>query len=184
MPLLASALVGFFLFSGVAAADPASAKAPDLPTFSVHLTGYNAVPGQTDSTPDITSIGAYSNPEVIAARSQDLADVLPYGTVVEIDGPAATSTTCGYRAVSPLIGYRVIGDAMNSKIKNSVDVLFATSANYVTLSGREVNASTLLGSCDDVTIRIVGRVDINHIPATAAALKQLIEGKSDIALAK
>ena len=184
MTFIASALMGVFLLSGaVAAVTPAYAQAPGAfaHTFSVHLTGYNAVPGQTDSTPYLTSIGAYSNPEVVAARSQDLASELPYGTIIAIEGPDSASDTCGYSAVDKLIGYRVIADAMNIKITNSVDILFSTKDNYLLDDGRTVNASRVLGSCDNVHIRVVGHVDVSNlknIPKTQADLVALVEGKS------
>ena len=60
--------MGFLLLSSGAAAMPARAAAPTLPSYTVTLTAYNAVPAQTDSNPLETASGAYSNPEVVAAR--------------------------------------------------------------------------------------------------------------------
>ena len=84
--LLLTALMGFLLLSGAMSAMPAHASAPTLPDYPVTVTAYNAVPEQTDSDPFTTASGAYSNPEVVAARSQDLADKLPFGTIIELEG--------------------------------------------------------------------------------------------------
>ncbi len=177
--------MGLFLFSGAAMAMPAPAQAPApvQPAYTVALTGYNAVPAQTDDDPLVTASGAYSNPEVVAARSQDLGDKLPFGTIIAIDGPAATSTTCGYNAVAPLVGYRVIEDTMNAHFSDRIDILFSTKAHYATADGTK-NASTVLGICPGATVRVVGHVDIDHIPKTQAALASLVEGRSaDLATA-
>ena len=178
--------MGLFLFSGAAMANPAPTQtpAPVQPAYTVALTGYNAVPAQTDDNPLVTASGAYSNPEVVAARSQDLAAELPFGTIVEIDGPAAAmSTTCGYGAVAPVVGYRVIADTMNARFSDRVDILFSTKAEYHTAGGMK-NASTVLGVCPSSTVRVVGHVDINRIPKTQSALAALVEGRSaDLATA-
>ena len=125
---------------------------------------------------------------MVAACSQDLAEELPYGTIIAIEAPGAKSPNCGYDAVSSLIGYRVIADAMNAKITNSVDILFDTKDNYILDDGRTVNASRVLGSCDNAGIRVVGYVDLAHVsnlPKTQADLVALVTGKSPgVALAK
>jgi 3D (Asp-Asp-Asp) domain-containing protein len=172
--------MGAFLFSGLSTAfAPAQAAVPDaIPAaYTVALTGYNAVPAQTKADPSTTANGGPSNPFVVAARSRDLAAELPYGTIIEIDGPAADSADCGYNAVAPLVGYRVITDTMNERIKNTVDILFSTKANYVLADSRKVNASALLGSCD-VSIKVVGHLDLTHVgdlPKTQADLAALVE---------
>src|SRR5262245_5115403 len=81
MPTITTALIGLFLLPGSAvtqAAFPAlaleSAKGETYETHTVLMTGYNAVPGQTDGDPHTTASGARSNPEIIAARSRDLAE--------------------------------------------------------------------------------------------------------------
>src|SRR3989344_6337080 len=151
MPLF-GALMGLFLFAGAAGALPASATAPQafVPSYIVTLTGYNAVPGQTDDTPFITASGAYTNPEVVAARSQDLKDELPFGTIIAITGPSTKSGTCGYGAVSDNIGYRVIADTMNVRYANRIDVVFGTKDRYLLPDGRTMNAASLLGVCTGV----------------------------------
>src|SRR3989344_6482555 len=104
------AFMGFFLLSGggpVALPVPA-APVPQAPGYAVTLTAYNAVPEQTDGDPLVTASGAYSNPAVVAARSQDLADELPFGTIIELDGPSTSQNNCGYSIVEPIIGYRLI----------------------------------------------------------------------------
>src|SRR3989344_4435964 len=98
------ALMAFFLLSGVVSAEPAninvgvvekSESAPAEPVqkaFSVALTGYNAVPEQTDSDPFMTASGAYSDPDLVVARSVDLAKKLPYGTVIQLVFPEGATT--------------------------------------------------------------------------------------------
>ncbi len=170
--------MGFLLLS--ANTTPVEAPAPTavLPSYSVTLTAYNAVEGQTDSDPLVTASGAYSNPEVVAARSVDLKDELPFGTVIELDAPADSQNTCGYGAVKGLIGYRVIADSMNPRYTERIDVLFDTKSNFIRPDGTSMNAGRILGICSGVTIRVVGKVDINHMPKTQAQLVALVTGKS------
>lgn len=176
------ALLGFSLLSGSLAVSPSLVGVP-TPAYTVSMTAYNAVPGQTDSNPLTTASGAYSNPEIIAARSRDLADKLPFGTVIEIAGPAADpKDTCGYDIVAPIIGYRVIEDTMNAKFTDRIDVLVGTKTNYIMADGKVKNAANVLGICDNVTIRVVGHVDINTLPKTQAALAELVTGKSGLAV--
>lgn len=173
--------MGFLLLSGM----PTHAMAPEAPSqpsFVVTLTAYNAVPAQTDSSPFETASGAYSNPEVVAARSQDLGDELPFGTIIEVDGSDATNTSCGYSVVHPVIGYRVIADAMNVKFTKRIDILLGTKADYSTMDKGMKNAAQVLGICKGVTVRVVGFVDINRIPKTQAQLAKII-GKTSYDLA-
>src|SRR4051812_33253604 len=116
--IIKTAVTGVFLLQAIAptalAMGTTATDTPEqltYPTLTVKMTAYNALPGQTDSTPDRTSIGAYTDPDIVAARSSDLADELPYGTVIEVV-PAATSTrkdpNCGRETVEDKIGLRVI----------------------------------------------------------------------------
>lgn len=80
------------------------------------LTVYNPVKGQTDSTPDRTSIGAKidtHNPlkHRWIALSQDLLKEYPYGSYVLISGTGIYDGK-----------WRVM-DCMNARYKNSADVL-------------------------------------------------------------
>lgn len=170
--------MGLFLLSGGTTPEPAPEPTPSVPTYAVTLTAYNAVPEQTDDTPFETASGAYSNPEVIAARSSNLASALPFGTIIAVEGPSAAQNTCGFGVVAPLIGYRVIADAMNPRYTDRIDVLFDTQSNYTLAGGREENAGTILGICRGVTIRVVGHVNINRIPKTQAELAALVGGNS------
>jgi 3D (Asp-Asp-Asp) domain-containing protein len=211
--IILGALTGFFLLSGGSMALTTPAVAPSLhqvqihsvegtagansvgrdttrpmpstlPSYGVTLTAYNAVPAQTDSDPFVTASGAYSNPEVVAARSVNLADELPFGTIIEIDGSNISSGgTCGYGTVVGRIGYRVIADAMNARYTNRVDVLFDTKANYMTADGTLRNAAGILGVCKGTTVRVVGYIDIRQIPRTQAELASIVSGSGrDIAL--
>jgi 3D (Asp-Asp-Asp) domain-containing protein len=176
------ALMGIFLFSGAITAMPASASAPTvpaLPEYSVTLTGYNAVPDQTSDHPFVTASGAYSNPEVVAARSRDLADQLPFGTIIEIKSPPDSQDDCGYNVVAPIIGYRVIADTMNARYADRIDVLFSTKSNYIMADGDTKNASAILGVCDSVAIQVVGHIDLAHsdqLPKTQAELAAIVNG--------
>lgn len=177
--------MGFLLFSGGALGLPAHAAAPEVPaqpSYAVTLTAYNAVPSQTDSDPLVTASGAFSNPEVVMARSQDLRSKLPFGTIVEVHGPSDRQNNCGYGVVAPLIGYRVIADVMNARYTDRADVLFSTKSNYTMADGSSINAGTILGDCTGVTIRVVGYIDItnpNRLPKTQAELEKIVHGTSD-----
>jgi 3D (Asp-Asp-Asp) domain-containing protein len=177
MPVIGG-LVAFLLLSNIVGAAPAHADLPASPSYPVTLTAYNAVPSQTDSTPYVTASGSYSNPEVVAARSQDLAEELPFGTVVEIIGPADKTTACGYDTVAPIIGYRVIADTMNARYANRIDILFSTRSNYLMAGGAVKNAGTILGICKGAFVRVVGRIDIKQLPKTQEDLVALITGNS------
>jgi 3D (Asp-Asp-Asp) domain-containing protein len=170
------ALIGLFLLASSprALAEPAPV-APVLPSYSVMMTAYNAVPGQTDEDPFTTASGAYSNPQIIAARSRDLAQELPFGTIIEFDGSnIEESRTCGYNQVSQHIGYRVIADTMNAKFTDRIDVLFGTENRYTKWDGSAINAANVLGICKGVTVRVVGFVDINHVPDTQEELAEIV----------
>lgn len=150
--------------------------------FTAKLTAYNAVPSQTDSNPSWTASGAFSNPEVVAARSRDLATKLPYGTVIAIDRTAADTPSCYYSTVKPQIGYRVIADAMNPRITNTVDVLLDQD-NTVPVGGRLINPGRALGICGGITVRVVGKIDVKDIPSTQAELVRMVEASKDSQLA-
>lgn len=175
-----SALMGLFLLSGAA-----TAAVPALPSYSVALTGYNAVPEQTDNDPLVTASGAFSNPEVVAARSQDLANELPFGTIIEVDGPPTSDGLCGHGIVAPIVGYRVIADTMNARYTDRIDILFSTKSNYIMADGKVKNAAKVLGICGGATIRVVGFIDITHpnrLPKTQADLAAIVRGDNSLAL--
>ena len=193
MPIL-GALVGFFASSGAIAALPAQAAAPAIapapvapiaalpinpPAYAVTMTAYNAVPAQTDSNPTITASGAFANPQVVAARSQDLGKELPFGTIIRIEGPSGKpGADCGYGVVGNDIGYRVIADTMNRKFTNRIDILFGTKDNYLLGDGHVLNAANIMGVCPGMRIQVVGFVNISdpaHLPTSQAALAALAE---------
>ncbi len=153
-------------------------------SLSVTLTSYNAVPAQTSPTPWITASGAPSDSQVIAARSHDLAGELPYGTIIAIEGPTSSGGyTCGYSDVQGLIGYRVIADEMNIRMKNKVDVML-NQYDTVPVGDRYINPAVALGACAGTHIQIVGYVNPQHIPSTQAGLAALVTGGQDLAFAK
>ncbi|MDR3548854.1 MAG: hypothetical protein P4M11_11415 [Candidatus Pacebacteria bacterium] len=159
------------------------ATAPE--SYTVTLTSYNAVPEQTSPTPWITASGAPSNPEVVAARSRDLANKLPYGTIIAIYGPSSTDEgpNCGYDSVQNLIGYRVIADSMAARMHNKVDVLL-DQHDTVPVGGVMTNPAVVLGACTGVKVQVVGYVNPQSIPPTQAALASLVSGNSTLADAK
>ena len=173
-----------FPIGNAAKAQPAPQVAPAKPGHVVTVTAYNAVPGQTDDTPFETASGAYSNPEVVAARSGNLAGEMPFGTIIELDGSTVLAEgTCGIKAVSSRIGYRVIADTMNPRYADRIDVLFDTEANHARADGTVINAANVLGICKGVTARVVGRIDIRRMPKTQAELAVLVNGSTEKALA-
>lgn len=174
--------MGFLLLQGGIMPQVGALNVPIVTNYPVTLTAYNAVPGQTDSTPFETASGAYSNPEVVAARSQDLADELPFGTIIEIDGPTGPNNSCGYNIVESIVGYRVIADAMNVRYTNRIDILFNTKSNYLMKDGKTKNAGMVLGICNGSSVKVVGHVDINKIPKTQAELARLVRGGSQLAI--
>lgn len=201
MRFLATALVGFLILPvSVTAPIPVEASqtalvpnglealvAPRTYTkaasaaFTAKLTAYNAVPGQTDSTPFVTAVGVFSNPEVVAARSRDLAATLPYGTIIKIERAHPDTSSCGYSAAEDQIGYRVIADAMNPRITNTVDVLL-DQHKKVLVNGRLVNPALAIGRCNEVSVTVVGFVPVSEIPKTQAELAAIVEGGSELAM--
>ena len=176
---LLTGLMAFFILTGSAG----FASAPQIETHSVSLTGYNAVPSQTDDDPSVTASGMPSDPDVVAARSRDLADVLPYGTVIAIEPDQDSGPYCGLDVVGNTIGYRVITDNMNARITNTVDILFDVD-DTVTIGTKSVNAARVLGICENVTIRVVGQIELtkpSQFPKTQAELAAMV-GSSGLAL--
>jgi 3D (Asp-Asp-Asp) domain-containing protein len=158
-----------------------------MPEYPVTLTAYNAVPEQTDSDPDITASGAFSNPEIIAARSRDLAEALPFGTIIEIDGSKASKKNCGYDIVAPIIGYRIVADTMHQRFTDRIDILFSTEANYQFPNKKVKNAGLILGICKGVTVRVVGKIDrtaMLNLPKTQGELSVIVHGGADTGLAR
>jgi len=161
------------------AAEPAPLAAALEKTFPVMITGYNAVPEQTDEDPFTTASGAYSNPEVVAAISRDLKGALPFGTVIVLEAPEKpTGPYCGWSLVEHLVGYRVVADTMNARHSDKIDILFAEDALVeVRVDGgvKKVNAARVLASCGGIKARIVGKLDIKEIPETQAELALRVE---------
>jgi 3D (Asp-Asp-Asp) domain-containing protein len=167
--------MGFFLLSGGGAVATSESTSPPMPSITVSMTGYNAVPEQTDEDPFTTASGAYSNPEVVAARSVDLKEHLPFGTVIEIvSHNDAGNPNCGLGVVEEHIGYRVIADSMHPRKREQIDILLS-SEKSIRAAGRIVNPAVALGVCKEVEIRVVGSVAIRDIPDTQEALREFIE---------
>lgn len=176
--------MGFLLFSGNAApvyavGHIARATTPVIPSYSVALTAYNAVPEQTDENPFETASGMFSNPEIVAARSRNLADDLPFGTIIAFDeSHASPDGSCGYGVVASRIGYRVIADTMNARFIDRIDILFAEDENYINTDGSIVNAATVLGVCKNINIRVVGHIDMRRPPQTQSELAAIVRGST------
>lgn len=193
MSIASIALTGFFVWSSVASssaltppsiaaatAEPVAALAavPEK-TIPVRVTGYNAVPEQTDSDPFTTASGAYSNPEVVAAISRDLKNQLPFGTVIALEASdTLTGQYCGWDLIDHLVGYRVVADTMNARHSERIDILFPEDALVdVRVDGtvKKVNAAKALASCGGITARVVGKVSIQDMPKTQAELVMRVE---------
>jgi len=165
--------MGFFIWaSGATPALPAASATGAPLEIVAELTGYNAVPEQTDTDPEFTASGVRSNPEIIAARSRDMADKLPYGTVVVIELSGAERKSCGFSVVNHLIGYRVITDSMHARKEQQIDVLFHTD-HLVKVGNRFVNPAVAVGKCA-VTVKVVGKIPLSNIPKTQAELSLLV----------
>mgnify|MGYP003395153657 CR=1 FL=1 len=173
--LLTTAIGGLFLVSNMGLG--ATTTAPviiDYPTLTVSMTGYNAVPEQTDGDPFTTASGAYSNPEVVAARSVDLKEQLPWGTVIEIVAHNdVKNPNCGFSVVEEHLGLRVIADSMHPRKRNQIDVLLPNEKT-IFANKRWVNPAVALGVCKQIEIRIVGKVAIKEIPKTQKELRLAI----------
>jgi 3D (Asp-Asp-Asp) domain-containing protein len=137
------------------------------------MTAYNAVPEQTDSSPGLTASGAFSDPDIVAARSADLADELPFGTVIMITYAATSTPNCGIGLVDDQIGLRVIADSMHPRKRNQIDLLF-DQTDKVKVGGKLINPARALGVCKDVMISVVGHIDIKHMPKNQMALRLAI----------
>ncbi len=162
--------------TSIAVADSKFALATEAKTFTVKLTAYNAVPEQTDGDPMTTASGAFSNPEVIAARSVDLKGDLPWGTVIKVSRKGTDSPNCRFSEVESQIGYRVIGDSMHSRKREQIDILLNEN-NTVPVYGKEINPALALGLCSDVTIEVVGHIDsVKNFPKSQDELAALVEG--------
>jgi len=190
MTIIATALMGILLFPGAMFHRPipqqssvkpleSIAVAEDIPLvhintniLTVKSTAYNAVPDQTDNSPFITASGAYSNSQVVVARSRDLAKKLPFGTIIAIEKPSYQHT-CGYNSVKKQIGYRVVADTMNIDRHNQIDILL-NRENMVRVGNVYTNPSIVFGVCNNVKIRIVGHVLIRNIPRTQAQLAKYV----------
>lgn len=178
---ITNALVGLVAmtsgFSG-----PALPASPELHSdqrvdLTVLVSSYNLLPEQTDEDPSHTASGLKSNPEVMAARSRDLATSLPYGTVIRIvPKNYDTNTSCGMSKVEGKIGYRVLTDTMHARKTNQIDIML-DHTDTISLNGKERNPSVVLGLCDDVDIEIVGRLSLKEIPSTQKELAKLFETK-------
>ncbi|MBP6860650.1 MAG: hypothetical protein KBC38_03775 [Candidatus Pacebacteria bacterium] len=182
--IITSALVaGFFALSGTnAVSAPEAPEINELPTYTVAMTSYNAVPAQTDSDPWTTASGLRSNPEIIVARSQDLADELPFGTVIAVTRAAEDTHNCGFSKVEDRIGYRVVGDAMNARMRNKIDLLLDHN-DTLTVGGVARNPSRVLGYCDQVNVQVIGFMDLKEVPTTQTELITMVE-QSRIASAR
>lgn len=143
-------------------------------TYSVRMTGYNAVPEQTNEDPTTTASGARSNPDIVVARSRDLAEELPYGTIIEIVTSGEQENPCGLSSVEHAIGYRVVADTMHPRKKNQIDVMFEVNET-VKVGKKHFNPALALGICEEIEIRVVGFVDIKDIPTSQFALAARVQ---------
>lgn len=198
MHVIAMALMGLFAFTGTPVATLEASETPVVEeasvatttlaiasearmvrnpgndSFTVKLTSYNAVAEQTDRNPSVTASGAHANPEVVAARSVDLAGDLPFGTIVALSRATSDSENCRFGAVEHLIGYRVIADSMHSRKRAQIDVLL-DQTDTVPVHGVATNPSLALGLCSGVDVRVVGKITLAEIPTTQEALRQIVE---------
>ena len=185
--ILTTALMGVFLLSGSGSSDALSrlsdmaSGTPSSPIYTVSMTGYNAVPGQTDNNPFDTASGVYADADLVAARSSDLADKLPFGTVIQLVPTDASSTPgCERSLVEPLIGLRVIADAMHPRKRNQIDILFHSDSAVKIAAGKRMNPARALGMCKDVEIQVVGHIDVSKMPQSQVQLAEMLMANSRV----
>lgn len=199
MPVIAVvALMGFLFLPGSAGA-PAHAETISAPvaiagvaeepskrlatsqevaqTYTVSMTAYNAVPGQTDDNPFVTASGMASNVEVVAARSRDMAGELPFGTVIRVERSVKDTPSCRFSEVEHQIGYRIIADTMHQRWTHKIDIQLDHN-DTVVVEGREVNPALAMGVCNQVTVTVVGKVDMKNPPTTQAELAAMFANPS------
>jgi len=172
--IITTGLMASFVLSGPTAVGQVGAnsepEAKVIETHQVSLTGYNAVPEQTDSDPFTTASGAYSNPELIIARSVDLAEDLPFGTVVKLIVPEdGTAAPCGLSSVESLVGLRVVADSMHPRKRNQLDILFDAD-DSVKIGGKKMNPAVVLGVCKNIQVEVIGRIDVTKMPRNQTEL--------------
>lgn len=170
--IFTTATLGLFLLSNLGTGATTTVPVvPEYPTYTVSMTGYNAVPEQTDADPFTTASGAYSDPDVVAARSVDLKEDLPFGTVIEIVAHNDTKNpNCGFSVVEEHLGLRVIADSMHPRKRNQIDILLPNERT-IFANGRWVNPAVALGVCKQVEVRVVGKIAIKEIPKTQQGLR-------------
>ncbi len=149
-----------------------------IASYSVSLTGYNAVPEQTDSDPFTTASGAYSNPDMIVARSVDLKEELPFGTVIQfVFDENASKGNCGLSMVEHLVGYRVVADSMHPRKVQQLDILFDKN-DTVQVGKKDLNPAVVLGVCKNIKMQVVGKIEIKNMPTTQTELIAMVNAAS------
>ena len=109
----------------VAEKNKPSKKKPTKVTRVVRATAYNAVPEQTDSTPEICAWGDRIKPGIIAI-SRDLERIgLTRGKEVHIEG----------------IGKRIVMDRMNHRKRNQIDLYMERYEDAVRFGVKELTIS-------------------------------------------
>ena len=78
---------------------------------------------------------------------------------------------CGAACADDDFGLRVIADSMHYRKREQIDILLPTGKT-VRAGGKQVNPAVALGVCKDVVIRVVGSIDIRHMPKTQAELRE------------
>lgn len=112
--------LGFFVFLSIL----------QNPIHDVKVYVYHAVESQTDSTPYITSNNFKINQDNpysdrIIAVSQDLLEIYPYGSQVTVHIPGSSYS-----------GTYTVQDIMNSRHKNSIDILINLDMPLICTNGK------------------------------------------------
>lgn len=173
--LTISFMMNFSLWSTPLEEKPTMTTEPIIQeVLPVRVTAYNAVPEQTNENPEVTASGLRSNPEVVAARSRDLDETLPFGTIIRLSG-AHTEESCGFTVVEEQVGYRVIADVMHPRKRNQIDVMF-DMANTVPVGDKHINPAVAMGICH-ADAEVIGHIPLAEVPATQAALVDIVENR-------
>lgn len=168
------------LVSSAYAESPASDSDTETELFHLTMTAYNAVEQQTSRHPNITASSSSANAQIVVAVTPKLLKKLPFGTVVRFTYSGSTqSQKCGFRYVQNRIGYRIVLDKMNPKMNRDLDILFGNNDMVNIEGGKRVNSSVALGTCRDVSIKIVGFIDMRNqpLPETQNQLLRIIKGQ-------
>jgi 3D (Asp-Asp-Asp) domain-containing protein len=111
-----------------------------LPVYTLKSTAYNSHESQTDSSPFITATGATTAFGIIAV-SQDLLEVIPYGSLVRLKDLGGYNSGRGVGKFQELLnaqGLFIVEDTMHPRKVEQIDVWFPHEAEALSWGVRKV----------------------------------------------